>query len=214
MEAHPLPSKTRYVVFVAVAGAHALVLGVLLGESRMVHLTSAGGIPLAAFIVTRPVRLRSPVARPSLNPDSVPVAPLVEPITLALPSSPVTGTSGPAIDWAAAAGRAAAGVLGRRPRKRISFGFPPGGKSAITMGVYSPSSPAHYAGESDRAPDGEVTQWISERCYIVSDPPTPGEPDYLKNARVTRGGCLPPPGPDPGEMFKSLRAYKRLHPHE
>lgn len=118
--------------------------------------------------------------------------------------------NGPAIDWNAAARRAAAAVLGRRKRK--DFGFPPGGKSAITPGVPSPATPAHYAGESDRTPDGEITEWVSARCYVVSDPPLPGEPDFLKNARITRGGCLPPPGPDPGELFKSLRAYKKYHP--
>ena len=116
------------------------------------------------------------------------------------------------IDWNAAARQSAAATLERGKRKRISFGFPPGGKSAITLGVPSPSSPAHYAGESDRTASGETTQWTSDRCYIVSDAPIPWEPDVMKHARVTRGGCLPPPGPDPGELFKSLPAYKKLHP--
>jgi hypothetical protein len=143
---------------------------------------------------------------------SAPVAPLVAPITLPPPAPTITVPNGPAIDWNAAARSAAVAVLGRRKRK--TFGFPPGGKSAITLGVPSPATPAHYAGESDRTPDGEVTEWVSERCYVVSDPTLPGEPDFLKNARVTRGGCLPPPGPDPGELFKSLRAYKKYHPRD
>lgn len=209
-----MPSKTRYFVFVAVAGAHALVLGVLLDKSRAVRLFSAGDTSLAAFFVTKPARTRSPAARPSLNESSVPIAPVVEPIALALPTSPVMSASGQPIDWGAAAGRAAGRVLERKARRRISFGFPSGGKSAITMGVYSPATPAHYAGESDRMPGGEITEWVSDRCYVVSDPPSPGEPDFLKNARLTHSGCLPPPGPDPGELFQSLSAYKRLHPHE
>ena len=35
-----------------------------------------------------------------------------------------------------------------------------------------------------------------------------------QSARVTRSGCLPTPGPDPGDLFKSLPAYKKLHPKE
>jgi hypothetical protein len=120
--------------------------------------------------------------------------------------------SAPAIDWNAAARRAASAALA--PPKRISFGFPPGGGSAITLGVPSPSSPAHHAGESDRTADGEVTEWISDRCYIISDPPTLGEPDFLAHARVTRSGCLPPPGPAPGELFESLPSYKKYHPNK
>lgn len=210
MEAGALPSKTRSLVFVAVAGVHALVLGIFLTETKDLHLSSPGGASLTAFILTGRVRHESPVPRPSPGESSAPIAPIVEPINLAPPVAPVTGASGGATDWQAAAQKAAARAL--EPRKRISFGFPPGGKSAITLGVPSPSSPAHHAGESDRTIDGEDTEWISDRCYVISDPPVPGEPDFLKHARVTRGGCLPPPGPDPGELFKSLTAYKKLHP--
>ncbi len=59
---------------------------------------------------------------------------------------------------------------------------------------------------------GEVVVWKSDHCYVVSDPPSPGEPDFLKHARVTRAGCQQPPGPTPGELFKSLPTYTRYHP--
>lgn len=213
MATRPLPTKTRYFLFVAVAGVHALVLGVFLGESQTPRLSSPVVMPLTAFIVTRRGRPRSPVARPSRNMGSARIAPLVAPITLAPPvPAVVVPNNGPAIDWNAAARRAAAAVLGRRKHK--NFGFPPGGKSAITLGVPSPATPAHYAGESDRTVGGEVTEWISARCYITSDPPTLGDPDFLKRARVTRSGCLPPPGPDPGELFDSLPSYKKYHPYK
>lgn len=211
MEELPSPSKTRYLVFCAVAGVHALVLGMLLNESLTARLYSAGGTPLAAFILTRSARPRSSLARPSFNDGSAPIETIVEPITLALPVSPATRPGGPAVDWNAAARRAASETL--RPPKRMTFGFPRGGKSAITLGVPSPSSPAHYAGESDRTVNGEVTEWISARCYIISDPPPLGSPDFLKHAGVTRGGCLPPPGPDPGDLFESLPSYKKYHPY-
>jgi hypothetical protein len=205
-----LSGKNRYFVLVTVAGAHALVLGVLLGESRNLRLSSPGGTPLTAFILMRPARLRPPWVHRARGGGAAPIAPLVAPVTIAPPAAVAMRANGRAVDWEAAARQAAAAALERG--KRISFGFPAGGKSAITLGVPSPSTPAHYAGESDRTPGGEVTEWISDRCYIISDPPVPGTPDFLKNARVTRGGCLPPPGPDPGELFKSLPVYRKLHP--
>ena len=205
-----MQNKRRYLVLAPVVGVHALVLGILLSSSRTLSLSAPGGNPLRAFILTRAARRHPPVERPPTGVSSSLIAPLVEPITVAPPAPVAVGPSGRTIDWNAAAKRAAATIL--EPRKRISFGFPPGGKSAITLGVPSPHTPAHHAGESDRTPDGEVTEWISDRCYIVSDPPSPFAPESLSHAGVTRSGCLPPPGPDPGELFKSLPAYKKLHP--
>lgn len=205
-----MPAKTRYLVFVAVAATHAVVVAVLVGRSTMVRLSAAGGEPISAFLVTRAMRPRSPVVRPRLNAGSALLAPIAEPITLAPPSSLVMRPGGRDIDWNAAAKQAAAATLA--PHKHVSFGFPPGGTSAITLGVPSPHTPAHYAGESDRTSMGEHIEWTSDRCYVESDPPVPGEPDFLKHARVSRGGCLPPDGPDPGGLFKSLPVYKKLHP--
>jgi hypothetical protein len=211
VEARPLPSKTRSLVFVAVAGVHALVLAVFVGESPTLSLPSPAAASLTAFIVARPASRRPILAGPPHGESSPPIA-SPEPISLTLPVLTGMRSGGRAIDWNAAAGAAAAAVL--RRRKRITFGFPPGGKSAITLGIPSAPSPAHHAGESDRTPDGRDTEWISDRCYIVSDPPPPGEPDFLKHARVSRGGCLPPPEADPGELFKNLPAYKKHHPEE
>jgi hypothetical protein len=181
------PNKNRYLAFVAVAGAHVLVIGVLLSRSRwMVSLSSPIVIPIRAFILTRPARPRSPIARPRLNETSV--APITEPITLAPPppAFAVRSPSGPAIDWQAEAKRSAAKVL--EPSKRISFGFPAGGKSAITLGVPSLSSP-HYAGESYRTEGGEQIEWTSDHCYVVSDPPSLFLPQILQNAQPTRSVC-------------------------
>lgn len=209
VEAVRMPTKTRYLVFVAVAATHVVVVAVLAGGTAMVRLSAPGGKPIAVFLVTRTARPRS-IARPRLDQGSAPIAPIVEPIPLASPDSLVMRPNGRGIDWSATATQAAAATL--TPSKRISFGFPPGGKSAITLGVPSPHTPAHYAGESDRTSMGEHIEWTSDRCYVESDPPVPGEPDFLKHARVSRGGCLPPDGPDPGELFKSLPVYKKLHP--
>ncbi|MGA7538262.1 MAG: hypothetical protein WBW93_05795 [Steroidobacteraceae bacterium] len=203
-------NKNRYLVFIAVAGAHAVILGVLIGDSRAIRLPSWTGVPLTAFILRLAAHPRAPIARPRLGETPAPLAPMVEPITLAPPLLPLENPNGRTIDWDAAAREDAATALKRK--KPMSFGFPAGGKSALTLGVPSAHSPAHYAGESDRTETGEVIQWTSDRCYVISDPPSLAEPDFLKNARITHFGCLPPPGPSAGELFKSLPAYKKYHP--
>lgn len=210
MEALRISSKNRYLVFLTVAGAHAVVLAVFLGRSTTALLPSAAGPPIATFLVLRPAFVHAPLAPSPLSRISAPIVPIVEPITVAAPAPLATSPGGRAIDWNAAARRAAAAIL--ETRKRVSFGIPPGGKSDITLGVPSPHTPAHYAGESDRTPGGGNTEWTSDRCYVMSDPPVPGEPDFLRRARVSHFGCLPPDGPDPGELFKSLPAYKKYHP--
>lgn len=205
-----ISSKNRYLVFLAVAGAHAVVLAVFLGRTTRALVPSAAEPPIATFLVLRPALPHGPLVPSPPSGISPPIAPIVEPITVAAPAPLATSPGGRAIDWNAAAKRAAAATL--KPRERISFGFPPGGKSAITLGVPSAHTPAHYAGESDRTAAGGDTEWTSDRCYVQSDPPVPGEPYILQHARVSHFGCLPPAGPDPGELFKSLPAYTKHHP--
>lgn len=209
-----LPNKRRYLALAPVVGIHALVLGVLFSGSRTLSLQSSEGTSLEAFILMRAAH-RHPVLAPAPPRETSSfIAPLVEPITVSPPASVATSPSGRPVDWNAAANRAAARAATRAlaHRKRISFGFPPGGRSAITLGVPSPHTPAHYAGESDRTIGGDHIEWTSDRCYVESDAPLPGEPDIIKRARGTHFGCLPPPGPDPGELFKSLPAYEKYHP--
>lgn len=210
MEALRISSKNRYLVFLAVAGTHALVLAVLVRRSTTALVPSATGPPIATFLVLRPALPHGPLVPSPLSRISAPIAPIVKPITVAAPAPLAASPGDRAIDWNAAATWAAAATL--KARKRISFGFPPGGKSAITLRVPSPHTPAHYAGESDRTVAGRDTEWTSDRCYVMSDPPVPGEPDFLRRARVSHFECLPPDGPDPGELFKSLPAYKKYHP--
>jgi hypothetical protein len=184
VEALRTPNKKRYLIFVAVAGTHALVIGVLINTSRLISQSSPTTIPITAFLLTRPARSYSSLARPRLNETSLP--PIAEPIRLPPPALPVIRQSGLAIDWNAEVGRSAAKIL--EPSRHISFGFPAGGKSAITLGVPSPSSP-HYTGEQYRAEGGEQVYWLNDRCYMVSDPPSLFEPDFLHNARLARIGC-------------------------
>lgn len=183
METLRTPNRGRYPVLVAVAAVHALVIAVLLSRSRSVTLSFPTVVPITALLLKRPARPRSPLARPRLNETSA--QPITEPITLA-PPLPAIRSGGPAIDWQAQMSASVAKAL--EPAKRVTFGFPPGGQSAITLGVPSRSSP-HYRGESYRTEGGEQIYWLNDHCYLASDPPSLFEPDILKNARISRGGC-------------------------
>jgi hypothetical protein len=206
-----MPNKNRYVVFFGVAAAHLALIAALLGLSRAVSLPFSVGIPITALLIFRPAaHPPAPMARPRLGQAPAFLAPIPEPLAPATPALPVSRRSSE-IDWNAAAREAAAAVLERK--RPLSFGFPPGGQSALTLGVPSAYSPAHYAGESERTATGELIEWTSDRCYVASDPPTLAEPDFLKNARTTHFGCVPPAGPAPGELFKGLPAYKKYRPH-
>lgn len=184
MRALRTPDKKRYLVLVAVAGAHALVVGVLFDESRWINQSAPTITAITAVVLTRAPRLRVPIERPRLNMASV--QPVTAAITFAPPVLPATGSIGSTIDWEAQVKRAVTRTLERSTH--ISFGFPAGGQSAITLGVPSPSSP-HYAGEQYRAEGGEQIYWLNDHCYMASDPPSLFEPDFLKSARLARVGC-------------------------
>jgi hypothetical protein len=177
-------NRSQSLVLVAVMGAHALVIGVLLGRPRWPSPPSPSVIPISAFILTYPMRPRPPMARPRLNATSA--TPITEAITLSPPVLPVTGPSGPAIDWGAQAKRSVARVL--EPSKHISFGFPVPGDSGIKLGN-DPPPPLHYAGESDRLEGGEQIYWLNDHCYIVSEPPSLFVPEVLQNARLSTTMC-------------------------
>ncbi|MGH8260673.1 MAG: hypothetical protein ACREUG_13425, partial [Steroidobacteraceae bacterium] len=136
MDALRISSKNRYVVILAVAGVHALVLTVFLGRTSTELLPSPTVPPMVAFLLLRPARQHAPVVPSPLNRTAVSIEPIVEPITVAAPAPLTTIRGRQTIDWNAAAKRAATAAL--KTRKQISFGFPPGGKSAITLGVPSP----------------------------------------------------------------------------
>ena len=82
----------------------------------------------------------------------------------------------------------------------------------MMRGAHAPDFSGRHPGDSYRLEGGEEIQWVSDRCYVASDPPAPWEPDILKLAGMTHTVCLPPNGPSPGELFKSLPAYKKYHP--
>ncbi len=204
-----MSNKKRYLVLLAVVGAHAVVIGALVGASRGIRLFLATGPSMTAFILRRAEYPRAPAARPRLGDVSTLVGPTVEPITLTAPPFAIVSPIGRAIDWGASATAAAATAL--RPRPRITFGFPTG-TSPIMRGAFVPDGSGHHAGESYTLEGGEEVVWVSDRCYVASEPPPLWEPDILKRADMTHTVCVPPSGPPPGQLFKGLRIYKKYHP--
>ena len=204
-----MPNKKRYFVLVAVVGVHAVIIAVLYSTSRAIRVSSSTGISLTAFILRRAAHPRIPITPPRLRDTAAPIAPTVEPITLTPPPPAALSPTGQAIDWDASAKAAVATAL--RPRKRITFGFPTG-TSPIMRGAHLQDFSGHHAGDSYRVAGGEVIAWVSDRCYVASDPPPLWEPDILKRAEITHTVCLPPNPPHSGELFKSLPAYKKYHP--
>jgi hypothetical protein len=177
-------NRNQWPILLAVAGIHGLLIRMLLDSPQWSSPSSPSVTPISAFILTYPVRPRPAIAHPRLNATAV--APITEAITLPPPALPATGPSGPAIDWDAQAKRSVARIL--KASKRISFGFPAPGDSAIKIGN-DPPAPLHYAGESDRMEGGEQIYWLNDHCYIASEPPSLFEPDLLNNARLARLSC-------------------------
>jgi hypothetical protein len=79
----------------------------------------------------------------------------------------------------------------------------------IDLHIGSPGeAPAHHAGESYRDELGATIVWVSDKCYIESDPPLPGTPPALQGARVTRTVCPGISNEPRGDLFKDLPAYR------
>lgn len=54
--------------------------------------------------------------------------------------------------------------------------------------------------------------WVSDRCFIASDPAPLGQPDILARAAASRTVCKGDPGWSRPDLFKDLPAYQKYHP--
>jgi hypothetical protein len=91
-------------------------------------------------------------------------------------------------DWGAAGLQAAVRVT--TPRSEKQFGAFPASADAAP-------APKHRAGDHDRFDTGEHADWISDRCYVISDPSNiAGPPDAVMQGMQFVGPipglhCLP-----------------------
>jgi len=214
------PVRSRYVVVLAVAATHVALIATLIAASRGRLPGQAGEpSPTVVFLLPRPQveRTPPPIRRVSVpQPDRVPV-PRNTPspqVTVPVPEEDSSTAIHPDVDWYQEAGRSAARIARSEAAKRGSKVAPeepdtPSKRPWWPKGV-------HHAGEEERNPaTGETIEWISDRCYVKSDAPPPGTPDFLARARISKGGCKDPSaGAARGDLFDKLPAYKKLHPDE
>ena len=198
----------RGIAFAAVVALHAGLVITLTVAFRTATSPSASTEFITALIfLSAPL---PPVAssnrrRPQVANETSPVAP-VEPPTALPPVISLPLGADTAIDWAAEARRAAAGVTGAHNFRE--FGRNP--NVAFGQGP-AHSGPAHQAGEQYRDAFGEWIVWISDRCYLVSDTPTLGLPQVLARSIPTRTVCQGDSEPR-SDLFKDLPGYKKYHP--
>jgi hypothetical protein len=114
-------------------------------------------------------------------------------------------------DWAAAALQSATRVT--TPRPETQFGVYPVPADAVP-------TPKHHAGDHDRFDTGEHVDWISDRCYVISDPSKiAGPPDVVMQGMQFVGpipglNCLPEKDLSTlfKELIKTLPEYKKYSP--
>lgn len=190
---------------VVVAGhAGALLILTIASETRVRPRPAAGAVS-TWIMLSAPTRTRE--RRPKRHIEQpAPIEPLSLPPILP-PDVRLPGDARSPIDWLAEAARAAEGTTAA-PQRR-SFGKIPQAPSWLGS---SRSGPAHHAGEQYRLDTGESIVWVSDRCYLISEPAPLGTPDVFVRSQGTQVACLAPPGPPPGQMFKDLPAYKKYHP--
>jgi hypothetical protein len=215
------PVRSRYVVVIAVVATHVGLIAILVAASRG-HPSQPVGEPPPTVVVFVP---QLQVARPpppplrrvsAPQPDRVPVPenlPSPE-VSLPVPEEDSSTAIHPDVDWYREAGRSVARVVRAEAAKRGSK-VAPEEHDAPSKHPWWPKG-VHQAGEEDRDPaTGEALEWISDRCYVKTDAPPPGAPDFLARARISKGGCKDPSaGAARGDLFDNLPAYKKLHPDE
>ena len=196
----------RATAFTLVLALHAGLFVILALALR----TPSRQTPHSAEFITTLITLPSPPIpainrpRPAIPNESASISPAQ--LRSALPPQ-APSASGAPVDWADEAERAARAAIAVPPTR--SFGEMPQAPDWIRS---LPSSPRHYAGEQYRLGTGESVVWVSDRCFIVSEPAPLGTPDVFARSLITRTVCPTPPGPREGELFKDLPAYKKYHP--
>ncbi len=199
----------RGVAFAAVVALHVgLVVALTLALRTPAPSSSATDFVSSLVFLPAPLPLAAP-AKERSQPANQITAPLpVERLSVAIPQIDFPTGAQPSIDWDAEA-RRAAGAVTAAPAQVREFGQIPQAPSWLGS---TRAASAHQAGDQYRLETGEWVIWVSDRCYILSQPAPLGMPDVFAHSLGTQMACQAPPGPPPGELFKDLPAYKKYHP--
>jgi hypothetical protein len=210
----PQSGRRRYIAIVIVGAVHFLILDMFIhvrGARRGSEEDTAVWSTLffvPAEVVQRPPPPKLKTKRPStLEPPGVPL-PAPETLSM-LSTTPGATSSAPesAVDWMSALHSAAADAMTDRAGRRRATGEAP----TEPHSLWAP--PQHHAGEQYTLSTGELIVWVSERCYLVSEPPALGTPNAFAHLALTHTQCTGSPGPR-SDLFKDLPTYQKLHPEE
>ena len=195
----------KSLLFVAVAGAHALVIALLISESHILHIPTPESVPILAFLVPASPRRRARFAPPALGKPAMHAEPITAaPITLALQGIEAPIPVPPPINWVRAAREAVHAVL--RRRKRISFGFPKAGRAFRQLPTVSGRPTLDHA---YRLSTGQTVDRVTRNCYVESNPPPLGASQLVRQAQMSSVWCKggAGSGPPKDNLFKNLPAY-------
>lgn len=114
-------------------------------------------------------------------------------------------SSAASVNWWAEADRVVAGIAEASGRGVVARGHDP------MTGSPQLDGPVHKSGESYVDQYGDRIVWLSERCYIISEPPPLGTSAILANVQSSRTTCLGA-SPARGDLFKDTAEYRKRHP--
>lgn len=190
------PGLRRAGVFAIVLAIHIALIALALVASRprsrqpvQELVTSWITLPPAPAPAVPPLPRRVSPSLPRPVQIEPPAMPLIE-------VPPPKAGRGP--DWAAQREQAVAAAL-NAPRRR-EFVNPAGSAPPPPP---SPSILIHHKGDEQSDGAGNRMVWINNSCYLLLDEPQPGKPTSIF--------CIDR-GPVPGQLFKTLPAYKKYHP--
>jgi hypothetical protein len=207
--------RRRYSAIVIVGAVHVLILEIFI-HARGARPGSEEGTTVwsTLFFVASDVVQRPPPPtkvkpkRPSTI--QVPPLPMVAPeavSSITTTPSPTSSAPHATVDWMSELHSAAAEVNSGRAGQGRAAGEAP----LKPHSLWPP--PLHDAGEQYTLKTGELVVSVSDRCFVVSEPPSLGAPNAFAHLNLTHTQCTGSLGPR-SDLFKDLPEYKKLHPDE
>jgi hypothetical protein len=196
-------TRQRYVAIVIVGALHILILEVLIHAPRSQRVPPEDTVWSTLFFVpaamlTRPVKSESPhaaAAAPRRLP--APAAEVAQAITMAPEATPARTS----IDWMSALQRTAADMASQGGSGDAAFSTPPPSSSLWV-------THHHAYGEQYQLQTGETVVWVSDHCFVMSEPQLAGTPNAFAHAALTHTQCERNPDAK-ADLFKELPAYKK-----
>lgn len=208
----------RALVIALVLALHAALLSLLLVSSRIPGARLAGERAPSMVWLHFPDERRSRLGPFPEAPALRRIAPVRphehDAAPLAFPgfAAPAQVETVPRVDWWSEARRVVHDIAAAQATGAAAGSARESQASSGSAGGIWSEPPAHHAGEQYRTETGERIYWVSDRCYLVSEPPASAVADFLTVPRAPRTVCPGSSDTARGDLFKSLPAYGRFHP--